>query len=590
MNARFGSVFLFAVFLCGLASADQAPPPPAKAVTAEDSKIVIDKSQLAKDAQAKEAAVREAAAKEAAAKEAAGNVRSSDTTSTKQESRAASAEVSRVIRAGDVDAGRAIVKQYEQSAAPPAARADVSLTYGNELMRATRTGKGVDPAWYGEAKQQYYKVIEEGEPAQQLMARNNVAAIDLEQGDSASAIKVFEDGYSTVGSIPEPAMRSRYLFNYAQVLERASSPQSRKPADLYREAFITDPRRREAADAGLKLTLAQGNIEQAAGFAQLMIDKGHLGLADKRLREALADAKVRKRADACLLLGSLMNLIAAQEVVPREFDERWRPYVTQLSGLDSCAEGMRTSLLIGYAPTKEIPQVDSAYAASSKLGLQQLKKPQLTQVSEYLTEVGNVRAAVGDPLAAFHLYTIGSYVDRENMNAALYKANLLLERSAEIDPDGRLLNRFIDELFQGKGEAYLGEDWPGILQFHTILGTLYYRKKQWGDPYNPRSAVFQLEHADKARRRLKGKAGGEPAPGLYTMLAECYVAVGQPARAYDAYQQAARDALDVADWDLANDIMKGKIVSIGGYTPTPEQRAVSSRLEERIAAGPPSRG
>lgn len=123
-----------------------------------------------------------------------------------------------------------------------------------------------------------------------------------------------------------------------------------------------------------------------------------------------------------------------------------------------------------------------------------------------------------------------------------------------------------------------------------ILGTLFYQRHEWGDSYYPRGAVFQLEHADKARRKLEGKDGGGPAPGLYSMLAECYVATRKPAQAFETYQQAARDALDVADWDLASDIMKNRIASVGNYTPTAEQSAVSAKLNERIAASPPDPG
>lgn len=567
MYARIGSMLPLTALLCALAWADQAPTPAkTEPAEAEASKLKVDKSK-------------------AAATEAV----KVPQTSTKKAPATPSAEVARLVRSGQIDAGRDIVKNYQRTA-PPVQRAEVSLTYGNELLRASRTNKAANPEWASEAKQQFQGVIEDGGPGQQLIARNNLAAIDLEQGNSVGALKILEEGYETAKT-SQPAVRSQYLFNYAEALERTPASQGRKPADLYREAFLADPRRHEAADAGLGLSLSQGNINEAADFAQLMIDRGHLELAEKRLRNALDDPKARQSPDAYLLVGSLMSLIAAQKVPPDEFGKRWGQHAKgSVAGLDDRAHAMRQFLQLGYAAAAQVPQFADPRAAREKLGMQNIPKPQVALVSSYWTQVGNVRAAAGDARAALALYSIAWQVHRVNMDAALYKANLLIQRQKEFDPDGRLFNRFIDELFQGKGEAYLGEDWPSILQFHMILGTLFYQRHEWGDSYYPRSAVFQLEHADKARRRLEGKDGGGPAPGLYTMLAECYVATQKPAQAFETYQQAARDALDIADRDLASDIMKNRIASIRNYTPTAKQSAVSAKLNERIAAAPPDPG
>ena len=72
--------------------------------------------------------------------------------------------------------------------------------------------------------------------------------------------------------------------------------------------------------------------------------------------------------------------------------------------------------------------------------------------------------------------------------------------------------------------------------FHAILGSIFEKRQQWGDSYNPSSAVFQWEHALQAYHRLQTS---EPAnytrvPGLHERLATAYQAVG---RSKDAYAQ-----------------------------------------------------
>lgn len=503
---------------------------------------------------------------------------------------AASAEVTRLIRAGQIDAGRAIAESYKQSDAPAAERADVSLTYGNELLRATRATKGSE--WYGEAKLQYRDVIQEGAPEQQLAARNNLAAIDFAEGDSAAALQVLDEGYATAKASAAPPVRSQYFYNYAQALERITGPKSRNPTDLYREAFIADPRRREAADAGLKSALSQGNVGTAADFVDLLVEKGHLELAEKRLREALDDGKVRKNADAYLLVSSLMGLVGAQNLSVPDFQKRWDAYVRGLGdGLDSRANSIRTLLQLGYAAPDRLasllqgaPPGFGSYHVKDKLGISGMPASQVSRLSTYLWQTGRVRAAGDESGAALSLYSLAWLINPENINAATAKANLLLERRQEIDPDGRQLNRFVEELFAGKGGAYLGNDWRGILRFHTVLGTIYWKQGQWGNSGNPRGAIFQLEHAVSARRRIQGAEGAEPVPGLYAMLADCYVATNRLPQAYDAYQSAAREALAAQNTDLAVDIVNDKLPRIAGYEPTPRQRDIAVILEKDIRA------
>jgi len=502
----------------------------------------------------------------------------------------ASAEVKRLVRSGQIDAGRAVAEDYKRSGAPVAERADVSLTLGNELLRATRASKST--AWYGEAKQQFRGVIEAGAPEQQLVARNNLAAIEFAEGNSEAALKTLDEGYAAAKASADTSVKSHYFFNYAQALERSPGPKSRDASELYREAFVADPRRREAADAGMKSALAQGKVGRAADFVDLMVEKGHLELAEQRVREALDDEKVRQNPDAYLMMSSLMSLIGAQKLSLPDYRKRWETHVRGLGpGLDERANTMRTLLQLGYGPRERLdgllqgaPMYESSRYIKQKLGIARLPGPQAARVSTYLWQTGRARAAGGESGAALSLYSLAWLVNAENINAATAKANLLLERRNEIDPDGKKLDRFIEELFAGKGGAYLGDDWRGILRFHTVLGTIYWKQREWGNSGNPRGAIFQLEHAVSARKRIQGSEADEPIPGLYTMLADCYVGANRLPQAYDAYQRAAREALNAQNTDLAADIVSDKLPRIAGYEPTPKQREIAVILEKDIRA------
>jgi hypothetical protein len=126
---------------------------------------------------------------------------------------------------------------------------------------------------------------------------------------------------------------------------------------------------------------------------------------------------------------------------------------------------------------------------------------------------------------ALSRYALAWSVNRGDVSAALYAADVLMEHGSDEDPHGLLLNRFIEKLFTSKGEAYKSEDWLNILRLHTVLGTIYSRQKQWGTAGDPRSARFQFEHALQAEQRYRSQHPEFPrSPGLYAQLGEVYMA------------------------------------------------------------------
>jgi hypothetical protein len=509
-----------------------------------------------------------------------------------------------LIRAGDYQGARVVVDEQKQATKTPTEAAGVSLNYANAMVRAYQQAPTKDPNVQREAARELDNVIRTGDVKQQLIARNNLAVMETARGDRASAIRVFEEGYETARSAPDAAVRSQFLFNYARTLEQGGGtpdrPDARNPASLYREAFSADPRMREAADAGFRLAVANRQLVEAAGFASMLIDKGHYSTADEALKSALSDAEIRALPEAPWLLVSAMNLVTREALSRKQFREQWGVFLRELKGMTPQASTTRDLMVMAH--DKEPPAISGHFFESSQrkreakrqLEIEWMAEAQLQHLSDYFTYAARVRVreaaaskagSTAELLAAEALYTTGFYLRPENVDAAIGKATLLWDRREEIDADGLKMNYFIDELYAGKGDAYLGQDWSSIQRFHTVLGNIYYKRKQCGTRSDVRSALFQLHRAIESRRNL-AQEQQRPVPGLYTMLAECYEIVKQPPSAYQAYQDAAREALLAQNASLALQVLDEKIPTVRNYEPTPDQvRSVAQLRARAVAAG-----
>jgi hypothetical protein len=77
-------------------------------------------------------------------------------------------------------------------------------------------------------------------------------------------------------------------------------------------------------------------------------------------------------------------------------------------------------------------------------------------------------------------------------------------------------------IFSAKGQAYYevsGEpaDWQDILRFHIVLGTIFENEGIWGPESEPRSAVFQWEHAALAEKKARQRDHSlPPSPGVHS--------------------------------------------------------------------------
>jgi len=175
--------------------------------------------------------------------------------------------------------------------------------------------------------------------------------------------------------------------------------------------------------------------------------------------------------------------------------------------------------------------------------------------SSLLLMLGDWYLRHGQPAAALPRYAL-AWSSAGNLDAAVQLASLLLTQGEQVDPDGRALDRLIAVLFEGKGDAYLHEDWPNILRFHTVLATIFERQERWGSSGDPRSAIFQWEHALSALQHLPSTPEGQKAaPGLNARLATAYQAVGRNKEALSHFLTAAEQYVKLKRSDAAEPVL-----------------------------------
>lgn len=102
----------------------------------------------------------------------------------------------------------------------------------------------------------------------------------------------------------------------------------------------------------------------------------------------------------------------------------------------------------------------------------------------------------------------------------------------------RVVQELEGPLFDGKGAAYRNSQLAKVYEFHATLGSLYgylasKGRRPWGEPWDPHSALFQLEHARDVGRDLDARQPGTVStrslhlePNTVDYLAQAYVATG----------------------------------------------------------------
>jgi len=461
-----------------------------------------------------------------------------------------------------------------------------SLNFAAELVNIAnnQTNAASQTAFYAAAESAYGDVILRSQGMDKMLASNNLAALYLRQGKAGEAVKTLSAVTpQEMGKLDDSA-KSRLLYNYGSALQASGSVD--QALTSYRDAFESDDAFILPAKKGLALALQQpgtaSSLMTLNTISSRLIGRGDLGDLGATLDEALrAEWQIDPRG-ASAFVDLFVDYLIARKVEPPEFMEHWKPLV----------EG--SPILAEASAKRRLADVDRIYVAhlDDMLDRQRVREqfdagrlaPGRFTALVKLAAEGYLRT--GDLDQALQRYFVAWTAGRD-IEGALYAANLLLTNATTIDPDGRVLDRFIGAIFRGKGEAYLGEDWENILRCHTVLGTIYWRKQQWGDSYDPRSAIFQLENGVRARQHLEEKSGvRRPTPGLFLKLADAYQATHQMNKAIEAYLSAAEDAYALRQDKNAREYVRAASVmdrSVGGL-----HRGQIEELERKLAGSRPS--
>jgi tetratricopeptide (TPR) repeat protein len=377
-----------------------------------------------------------------------------------------------------------------------------------------------------QAADAYRVAMERGSVQQRALAGNNLGVLLLRQGELVKSLGVFRQ--LDLNSVA-PADAYLYQFNYGRALELNQDKEA--AFARYHDAIELRPDFTPAVEGAFRILWEQkpAPIRDVISVTDILVRGGRSDLAREELKRSLV--RWSEEPDAGELLGELVRSYAASAFSPASFQKD----LTFLKKLQS------VQLKLG------ITELSLAYSGQFPPSYKHAPKPFTYWGSGgYREPFAKLLKTIGDHYSVQENYAaaLACYSNAWGMgrlpDAALYTATLLRDHH-ELDPQEQLLNRLIDSLFPVKRVAYAKQDWPNILRLHVVLATIFESQSQLGSSSNPRSAIFQWEHARAARLKLSSETGSyPPSPGLDLHLANCYRAVGRFDDADREYLAAAK--------------------------------------------------
>ncbi|MFI5092009.1 MAG: hypothetical protein ACHQIK_01070 [Candidatus Acidiferrales bacterium] len=400
-----------------------------------------------------------------------------------------------------------------------------------------------------EAISAYQVAMASGTPPQRSLAANNLGVLLLRQGNPAKALEAFRVvDLKTI----DPAAVYLYQYNYGRTLEL--NKDTKGAYSHYSDAVRLRSDFTPALDGALRIMweLKPSPVSDGAGFADTLVRAGRAETARGLLNRSLVLWSSEPNAPE--LLAGLVRCYGALRIEPpRFFKEDW----PLLQG-------------VGSSPLRAgISELSAAFSGKFAYSFGHYAEPfPYWSNGPYREPFGELLRMLGDQYANEELYPqalacySNAWVISRLPEAALYTAALIRDHR-ELDTDGRLLNQLVESLFDQKGGAYARQDWPNILRLHTVLGTIFESQSRWGPAGDPRSAIFQWQHALHAESMVRAKDSKvPPSPGLHLHLANSYVKVGQPAAARSEYLAAAETFLQASDREQAASAIE-KLHSLG---------------------------
>ena len=469
-------------------------------------------------------------------------------------------------------------------------KARIRVDWANTLKRAAQL-RNDDKNLTEQAIRNYRTALPALKGPIRLVAHNNFGALLLRDGKNKEALSVLSAVEKDYTRTKDRAAHARYLYNLARGFETNGQPGAAKAR--YRQAATTDfnftPAFRAVFRMISKRALGPQRVTETAAWIDVAVTRGQIGLAEKTIKVLFERPEWKKRPDFNRVLISLMQVLTATRAGIADFERTWAPQLIRIGDSDEAATptaGVAKEITAAYFQDFKINFRPGSGSRLFRSALSSRDKNPRRTVSAFLKMVGDSYMVFKKPDRALQRYALAWTMDTTNVDAALFAANVLLEKSERIDRSVQHLNRFVRYLFEGKGQAYLGNDWENILRFHTILGTIYEKKKEWGNSSNPRSAVFQFENAIRAYNRLlelSPRRAGAVAL-RYAQLATAYEGAGRNKDALDKYLDSTESALgearrELAKTSLANAARMARRINLNQY---PKERQRLERLTDRL--------
>lgn len=427
------------------------------------------------------------------------------------------------------------LKAYEAlRTATPENGAEASRARAGATMQAGRNlealAVGRDAATHlAAARARYEEVIRVGDPAQKLAARNSLGVLLLRQGDKATAL-------ATLKQIDLATVPANKAFVFRSNLGRAYEENGHHDLALaaYQAALEAQPGFAPAMEGAFRVLVAK--TPPAVGSAVTLLDvlekKGQSRAAAQQARQLVV---AWPAAAASEILPPLARLYAAARVTPTEFEAREWPELAKVS--DAALRPAVGQLRGAFQPS--LPLSTNVYGAPDGFSAWARPQPRALAMAALLRFLGDLDDNAERARPALARYWAAWLLTRDPEHAVAVVS--VLEAHPELqNGQTHVLDRLIDGLFEAKGQAYSREDWPSILRLHVVLAGIFEKRGAWGNPGDPRSAMFQWEHAARAAERVRvlnpdlGRA-----PGIHLSLARCYRRAGPPASAWREYVEAA---------------------------------------------------
>lgn len=478
---------------------------------------------------------------------------------------------------GDLEHAQAAFEQRladDQASKRGDALADDFFYLGLIAQRSAGKGSADRAAALGRAGDNYRRALEQRPKFPSAL--NNLAEVALAQGKTDAALDLRRRAVEVAGS-----RRGAYAQKYGELLLQTGNWR-----EGCRNLFIacSEQPTNEVAYQRLVETCLEFDPPSLIGYLWQLTYRGQVTRTFDTAtlvfkRDVWSDT--RRSELAAVIAVSL----SAQNFKPPEFSST--PFAKRLHELDH--ESIRELIVLHTPPVN--PEAFSWW----KERVQPRERPERgIWPEEAFCRLARSLAARWRTLEPESKYAESYYELAAFLNPTVPDTEALT-RLAEIYGDADRLAKLADimkqhehDLFEVKGQAYANSDLMKVYQLHATLGTIYSALHVWGNSSDPRSAIFQLEHAATTVDRLRdeppnpNRPRAEFTPRAVELLTNAYVQTGQNQKAFELCVSKIDAFRRLGDKASADAVLRGLERSTLPTTITPQQRNVLEALQRDL--------